>query len=245
MLKARQFNQLHELLVKHFDEGDIKKLIAFNFDDIRFNHVVGNGLSLNDACTKLIESFERLGLTYELVQAAARERQRVEDFKELAAQLGDMAPSPDAEPEADAAADIALPMEMDDGPVRIHSNFYIQRPADSEALDILRAKSETLGIRGYRKSGKTSLLYRIRAWAEEQEFAATLVSFRIFDRDTVKSTDRLFFSVAYEIASKLKLEVDVDEHWSDRLGAIQNLSRFIEFQLLPKQIGRASCRERV
>jgi len=122
---------------------------------------------------------------------------------------------------------------LDTGAIPIGSPYYIERLVDRRIQDLLENPGETVTIKGYRQSGKSSLLARLHARAVEAGSASCILDFQGLDADVLKTSKDLFPALAQNIADGLNLDVDPGVVWSARRGAKQNMTIFLEKHLLP------------
>jgi hypothetical protein len=120
------------------------------------------------------------------------------------------------------------------GPVSLDSPFYVARDADRRVLARLREPGSTVTVKGHGKSGKSSLLARIRAWAREQGRDACVVDFQGLDHTTLGDPAALFRGVALALADRLGLVADPDADWSPLVGSKMNLTSFVERRVLAR-----------
>jgi hypothetical protein len=114
-----------------------------------------------------------------------------------------------------------------------HSTYYIQRPADTAALQAIRGQGVTLAITGARQVGKTALLAHIAAEACRQGKCVLTLDFQLFERDVLADPDRLFRYICEAASIGLGIESRVDAFWGD-LGNSYNCTRYFEHYLLPR-----------
>jgi hypothetical protein len=83
------------------------------------------------------------------------------------------------------------------GPVPIGARVYIDRPCDTEIIQALNRGQRLFAVTGAPQTGRSSLIYRIAAWAEEAGFSATVVDFEDF-RSNLKtmSGEQLLTAIA-------------------------------------------------
>jgi hypothetical protein len=114
-----------------------------------------------------------------------------------------------------------------------HSTFYIERPADSAALQAIRGQGVTLAITGARQVGKTALLAHTSAEACRQGKCVLTLDFQLFERDVLSDPDRLFRYICEAASVGLGIESRVDAFWGS-LGNSYNCTRYFEQYLLPQ-----------
>jgi hypothetical protein len=127
------------------------------------------------------------------------------------------------------------PPALDDGPVPINSPFYVEREVDRRVLDHLAEPGSTVTIKGHSKSGKSSLLVRLRAWSREQGRDSCIVDFHGLGAGSLRDPAALFREVAQVLADRLGLDADPDADWSANRTHKANLSRFLERRVLGRR----------
>jgi len=112
------------------------------------------------------------------------------------------------------------------------SPYYIERRVERKIHDLLENPAATVTIKGHRQSGKSSLLVRLHARAVEAGRAGCILDFQGLDAEMLKTTKELFPALAQNIADGLDLDIDATKGWSAKRGAKQNLTTFVEKQVL-------------
>ena len=115
--------------------------------------------------------------------------------------------------------------------VEQQSTFYIERPADSAALQAIRGQGITLAITGARQVGKTSLLARITAEARRQGKQVLTLDFQLFEQSVLADPDRLFRYLCEAASIGLGVDSRVDAFWGN-LGNSYNCTQYFEHYLL-------------
>jgi hypothetical protein len=121
---------------------------------------------------------------------------------------------------------------LETGPVPVDSEFYEPRDADRAASQDLKSRYTTIIVKGYRQSGKSSLLTRLHFEALDAGQQSCYLSFRDIDESSLKHCDTLFPELAWMIADDLGTGTNPDNLWSDRRGPVQNLTRFLHDAVL-------------
>jgi AAA-like domain/TIR domain/CHAT domain len=130
---------------------------------------------------------------------------------------------------------VAQPMllEMPEGTMDAESRFYVERSTDAVALKTIdRAGGVTITIKGPRQMGKSSLLIRIKARAEEAGKRVAYLDFQLFDRSALQDADLFYRQFCEWITDELELENRVAEYWESPLGNSLRCSRYMSRQLL-------------
>lgn len=123
---------------------------------------------------------------------------------------------------------------LETGTVPVDSPFYIERDADRKATVALESGAGTVVIKGYRQSGKSSLLLRLHAHGISKNWRSCYLNLQALDPQSLSDTPTFFRHLAWMIADELDAIVDPDGYWSERLSSPLNLTRFVEQAVLPK-----------
>lgn len=144
------------------------------------------------------------------------------------------APVPAAQPHLTAAAAPAL--ELPEGTMDGDSAFYIARKDDPAALEAVRRPGVTLTIKGPRQMGKSSLLLRAAAAAQQAGKRVAFLDFQLFDRATLAQPDAFFRQFCVWLSDTLDLDDRTAEHWQLPLGNPQRCTRYLSRYVL-KEVG--------
>jgi hypothetical protein len=124
-------------------------------------------------------------------------------------------------------------LEMPEGTMDAESRFYVERSTDAVALRTIdRAGGVTITIKGPRQMGKSSLLIRTKARAEEAGKRVAYLDFQLFDRSALQDADRFYRQFCEWITDELELENHVAEYWESPLGNSLRCSRYMSRQFL-------------
>jgi hypothetical protein len=124
-------------------------------------------------------------------------------------------------------------LEMPEGTMDAESRFYVERSTDAVALKTIdRAGGVTITIKGPRQMGKSSLLIRTKARAEEAGKRVAYLDFQLFDRSALQDADLFYRQFCEWITDELELENRVAEYWESPLGNSLRCSRYMSRQLL-------------
>lgn len=121
---------------------------------------------------------------------------------------------------------------LETGAMSPKSRFYIERRADREAAAQLDSFEPTVTIRGYRKSGKSSLLTRLDHFARCGGVRCCYLDLQGAGGILVQDAEHLFRQVAHIIVAGLGVKSNPENHWNSRLSPEVNLTRFIEKKVL-------------
>ncbi|HEU5098308.1 MAG TPA: AAA-like domain-containing protein [Roseiflexaceae bacterium] len=133
-----------------------------------------------------------------------------------ASQAEALAPLPWANPEPPARGSEPQP------------TFYVERPADTAALQAIRGQGITLAITGARQVGKTSLLARTTAEACRYGKCVLTLDLQLFERTMLADTNSFFRALCEVASAGLGVESRVDAFWGN-LGDTYNCTRYFEY----------------
>ena len=139
--------------------------------------------------------------------------------------------------ETDGVGLAALVLEkpvLEAGAMPPDSRYYIERQVERTILEIFGNPGSTVTIKGYRQSGKSSLLARLHARAIQSGRACCILDFQEMEVEEFMATSDFFPALAQHIALGLHLDVDPGEGWKPKLGAKKNLTNFLEDQVLAR-----------
>lgn len=113
------------------------------------------------------------------------------------------------------------------GGVPLDSEFYIERPVDSEFRTAIARGDSIVLVKGARQVGKTSLLARGLQQAREAGHSVVFTDLQPLNESHLSSADNLFIALAYAMVDQLGLDVDPASKWVDALGPNPNSDRFL------------------
>ncbi len=108
------------------------------------------------------------------------------------------------------------PLEVPRGAVRLDSKFYVEREHESAFIKHVNTPGSLLRIRGPRQYGKTSLLARVMAHAEDNDHLVIPMDFQNFEESTLRDLDSLLFSFTMVIAEEVDREDELEEIWQSK-----------------------------
>jgi AAA domain-containing protein/TIR domain-containing protein len=172
-------------------------------------------------------------------------------IKQLLDAIGELAPLPAPEPQSSPpvqeAAGPTLPKPAADlrfietlrdpfGTVRLRSKFYIERGDDERFYRELRKSyGTTTTIRAPRQSGKSSLLIRGVAQAQEQGSKLVSMDLQPIEKSYLQSLDIFLQYFVTVIATQLRLDpAEVERAWRGPLGAPDKATHVMEDYILPQ-----------
>jgi hypothetical protein len=121
---------------------------------------------------------------------------------------------------------------LETGAMPPESRFYIERPLERSILAILEDPGATITVKGYRQSGKSSLLARLHSRAVEGARASCILDFQNLAPRAFEDAKGFFRALAQSIAKALDLGVAPVDRWSPGTDEAQDLTMFAEDQVL-------------
>jgi AAA-like domain/TIR domain len=168
-----------------------------------------------------------------LADDATRQQQYQSLLKSLRVKADPLPDFPVVETEGvGSAALVQNKPELETGAMPTESHFYIERSVERSILGLLENPGVTVTVRGYRQSGKRSLLARLHAHAVDGPGSSCIVDFQGLAPRTFEDAEAFFPALAHSIATELALEVDPVSLWDPRMDEAQNLTMFVEKQVL-------------
>lgn len=124
-------------------------------------------------------------------------------------------------------------LEFPSGPIPLDSPFYIERaPIEQLAYAEIEKPGSMLRIRASRMMGKSSLLNRVLAHAENQGFQTIWLDFQDAETNISDSLNQLLRWVAASASLELDLKPRLDEYWDDSVGCKISCSLYWQRYLL-------------
>ncbi|WP_347339465.1 AAA-like domain-containing protein [Planktothrix sp. FACHB-1355] len=127
-----------------------------------------------------------------------------------------------------------IEQELPYRPLPLGSKLYIPRPPVEESCDREVLKPGSLvRIKAPWKMGKTSLLKRILANAEQQSYKTVNFSLRQLETAVFTDLDKFLRQFCANIAVNLQLQPELDEYWDEALfGSMTSCTNYIQGYLL-------------
>ena len=125
--------------------------------------------------------------------------------------------------------------EVPGGQMAVNSPFYLERsPIEAKCYQTIRQPGSLIRLKAAKGSGKSSLMSRILAQAAQSGGRALPVSFQLADTAIFQNLDTFLKWFCNYITLKLRLPLNIEEHWSDFLGSKISCSAYFENYLLPQ-----------
>ena len=126
----------------------------------------------------------------------------------------------------------SAPLPPPGGGLDVDDPWYISRDSDASALRIISQQGVTLVIKGSRQMGKTSLLVRTLSVAMDLGKRCALIDFQMLGQESLSNSTTFFRRFGRSVAEGLDLQQDVTQSWDPNLADSQNLTRYMEKQVL-------------
>lgn len=114
------------------------------------------------------------------------------------------------------------------GAINPNSEIYVERPADVRADVAIQSCESIVLIQGPRQVGKTSLLARCLANSRTQGHETALSDFQSLSASQFTDEERLYRTLADQLARGLGIELDHSAVWNSWLGPNSNLDNFVK-----------------
>lgn len=115
-----------------------------------------------------------------------------------------------------------------DGPVPLNSPFYMTRPPiDELAYREMIYPGCLIRIRGPKEMGKSSLVLRLLAFAQNQKYQTVVFNFNQIDLFYLSDLNKLLRCLGKQIANQLDIKVNLDEYWDEEIGAKLSCSFYL------------------
>jgi AAA-like domain/Bacterial regulatory proteins, luxR family len=133
-------------------------------------------------------------------------------------------------------AGVQLELEIPEGQVPVKSIFYVERnPIEADCYQEIFHSGTLILIKAPKLMGKTSLMSRIMAQANQHHYRIVQLNLRLADRATLTSLDKFLRCFCQMISRELQLEDRVNEYWDlELLSSNYNCTAYFEEYLLPQ-----------
>ncbi len=115
---------------------------------------------------------------------------------------------------------------LETGAMPDDSPFYIERDVDRFAAEHFGKPDKTLVIKGYRQSGKSSMLNRLHA--DDDDVVSGFLDFQALGGERFEDPSQLFRALAQMIADELEWDIAPKDIWRSDREPKQNLTLFVE-----------------
>lgn len=129
--------------------------------------------------------------------------------------------------------------EVPRGAVFLGSPFYIKRLHEDKFIRNVTEPSALLRVKGPRQYGKTSLLNRLTAYADERNHSVVAIDFQEISEKYLMDLNDLLWEFCSQIAYELELEDELNARWKDNRDPKQMARYFIEKDILKRDKERS------
>jgi GGDEF domain-containing protein len=127
-----------------------------------------------------------------------------------------------------------ISLEFPHGPVSLESRFYIPRPPIEEiAYTEITEAGGFICIKAPKKMGKSSLILRLLARANNQGLRTAMLDFQQADKTVFSSLDKFLRWFCANISRELQLEPKLNDYWDQDMGSKISCSIYFQEYLLP------------
>lgn len=139
---------------------------------------------------------------------------------------------------------VSVPVKSLEGPIPLHSEFYIERPSvEARCYTEITKAGALIRIKAPAQMGKTSLMVRILDAAKKQEnaeaeAATVALNLQQADRAVFQDLDQFLRWFCAAITRKLQLPDQVSDYWSQTFGSKSNCTAYFEDCILPNLNGK-------
>ncbi|MDX2211662.1 MAG: AAA-like domain-containing protein [Oculatellaceae cyanobacterium bins.114] len=123
--------------------------------------------------------------------------------------------------------------ELPGGQVDLASQFYIDRPpVEMHGYETIVKPGALIRIKAPRQMGKTSLMSRILAYADQQGCLTVPLSFQLADTAIFSELDKFLRWFCSSIGRRLRLPNRITDYWDDIFGSKDNCTTYFEEYIL-------------
>ncbi|MCC5614655.1 AAA-like domain-containing protein [Nostoc sp. CHAB 5836] len=127
----------------------------------------------------------------------------------------------------------ASQIEFPSGPVSLGSPLYInRRPLEELVCNEILHPGCLIRIKAPRKTGKSSLLNRMIAYAKEQGYQIAYLDFQEADQDVFASLDKFLRWFCVNVSRELNLHPCLDDFWDTEMGSKVSCKIYFEAYVL-------------
>jgi hypothetical protein len=139
---------------------------------------------------------------------------------------------------APSAADADLSdwgYELPSESVPLHSMFYVNRPPIEEQIFAeLHRPGSLVRIKAPRQMGKTSLVLRAIAYAQQLGCRTVMLNFQQADSDVFSDLRRFLRWFCIYVSRQVGIQPDLDQHWDDDIGSKVSCTIYLQEYLLKR-----------
>lgn len=124
-------------------------------------------------------------------------------------------------------------LEFPEGQVPLDSLLYVKRtPIETTCYQEILQPGALIRIQGSRKIGKTSLLARILAYSENQNYSTVRLDLDQAETEIFTSIRKFLRWICANAAQQLKLTSKLDDYWDDDIGALMSCTNYWRSHIL-------------
>ncbi|MEM9540034.1 MAG: AAA-like domain-containing protein [Cyanobacteria bacterium P01_E01_bin.42] len=139
------------------------------------------------------------------------------------------APAPATAIAAPISPRVSLGLELPLESVPLDSPFYINRdPYEQRCYNEIARNGAFIRIKAPRQMGKTSLMMRILARANQQGYKTGLVHFQQAEVSTLNDINRLLRWLCANLSVQVGLKPNLDEFWDEDLGSKMSCTLYLQ-----------------
>ena len=120
-------------------------------------------------------------------------------------------------------------LEFPDGPVPLHSRFYVSRPdIEQSCCQEINRPGSLIRIKAPSQMGKTSMTIRLLDYARTQGYRTARLDFQQVDLRAFEDLDRFLRWFCANLTQKLGLRLNLDEEWDQDLGSKVSCTQYFQ-----------------
>lgn len=123
-------------------------------------------------------------------------------------------------------------LEYPDGQVPLSSPFYIQRDIEKTCYEEIFQSGALIRIKAPRKMGKSSLMSRILAYGNSQNYQTVCLSLDNAETKIFTSTEKLLRWLCANVTHQLGIKSKLKEYWDEDMGALVNCTIYFRDYIL-------------
>ncbi len=123
---------------------------------------------------------------------------------------------------------------LETGTIPIDSPFYVEREVDRLAEATLQSGHAVVIIKGYRQSGKSSLLLRLHSHGIEEGRRSCYLNFQALDERSARDSRAFFRQLAWMMVEELDSDVNPDDYLSEKMPTTLGLTHFVQDAVLAR-----------
>lgn len=128
---------------------------------------------------------------------------------------------------------IENPWSYPDGPLPLGSRFYVENPPlEKRVYREVTQPGCVIRIRSPKQMGKSSLVLRLLAFAQNQGYQTVNLNCYQFDSECLTDLNKLLRRLCWKIATELGIDPNLKEKWDEEIGYNLSSSFYLENYLL-------------